>query len=53
VIKGQAAGFDATTVIKRSDFGVTKYVPYVSDEIPVRITLDAKQAEPSNAGSRS
>ena len=44
VIKAQTAGFDATTVIKRSDFGVSKYVPYVSDEIPVRITLDAKQA---------
>ena len=43
VIKAQAAGFDATTVIKRSDFGVSKYVPAVSDEIPVRITLDAKQ----------
>ena len=53
VIKAQAAGFDATTVIKRSDFGVTKYVPAVSDEIPVRITLDAKEAQPSNAGSRS
>ena len=45
VIKAQTAGFDATTVIKRSDFGVTKYVPAVSDEIPVRITLDAKQAQ--------
>ena len=45
VIKAQAAGFDATTVIKRSDFGVSKYVPAVSDEIPVRITLDAKQAQ--------
>jgi polyisoprenoid-binding protein YceI len=45
VIKAAAAGFDATTVIKRSDFGVTKYVPAVSDEIPVRITLDAKQAQ--------
>jgi polyisoprenoid-binding protein YceI len=45
VIKAPAAGFDATTVIKRSDFGVTKYVPAVSDEIPVRITLDAKQAQ--------
>src|SRR5580765_6892431 len=41
--KAQAAGFDAETVIKRSDFGVSKYVPNVSDEIPVRITLDAKQ----------
>jgi polyisoprenoid-binding protein YceI len=45
VMKAQAAGFDATTVIKRSDFGVTKYVPAVSDEIPVRITLDAKQPQ--------
>jgi polyisoprenoid-binding protein YceI len=45
VIKAQAAGFDATTVIRRSDFGVSKYVPAVSDEILVRITLDAKQAQ--------
>ena len=45
VIKAQAAGFDATTVIKRSDFGVSKYVPAVSDDIPVRITLDAKQVQ--------
>src|SRR5579863_5045037 len=45
VIKAQAAGFDATTVIRRSDFGVSKYVPAVSDEILVRITLDAKEAQ--------
>jgi polyisoprenoid-binding protein YceI len=45
VIKAEAAGFDATTVIKRSDFGVSNYVPAVSDEIPVRITLDAKQVQ--------
>lgn len=45
VIKTQAAGFEATTVIKRSDFGVTKYVPAVSDEIPVHITLDAKEVQ--------
>jgi len=45
VVKARAAGFDATTVIKRSDFGVAKYVPAVSDEISVRITLDAKQVQ--------
>ena len=45
VVKAQAAGFDATTVIRRSDFGVSNYVPAVSDEIQVRITLDAKQAQ--------
>jgi polyisoprenoid-binding protein YceI len=49
VIKAQTAGFDATTVIKRSDFGITKYVPAVSDEIPVRITLDAKQLDAKQA----
>lgn len=43
--KAQAAGFDAETVIKRSEFGVGKYVPNVSDDIAVRITLDAKQAK--------
>jgi len=45
VIKAPTAGFDATTTIKRSDFGVTKYLPAVSDELTVRITLDAKQAQ--------
>jgi polyisoprenoid-binding protein YceI len=45
VVRAQTAGFDATTVIKRSDFGVTKYLPAVSDDIPVRITLDAKLAQ--------
>jgi polyisoprenoid-binding protein YceI len=45
VIKAETAGFDATAIIKRSDFGVTKYLPAVSDELTVRITLDAKQAQ--------
>ncbi len=37
----QAAGFDATTTIKRSDFGVAKYVPNVSDEVVLHITMEA------------
>lgn len=40
-----SAGFDADVVLKRSDFGVTKYVPAVSDEIPVHITLDSHLAK--------
>jgi polyisoprenoid-binding protein YceI len=36
-----AVGFDATTTIKRSDFGVGAYVPMVSDEIAIRITTEA------------
>jgi polyisoprenoid-binding protein YceI len=43
--KQASAGFDAEVVLKRSDFGVTKYVPAVSDEIPVHITLDSHLAK--------
>ena len=39
--KRAAAGFDATTTIKRSDFGVGKYAPNVSDEVIIRITTEA------------
>ena len=44
MMKGQTVGFDATTTIKRSDFGVGAYVPNVSDEIKVRITTEAHDA---------
>lgn len=43
--KAPAAGFDATTTIKRSDFGITKYVPMVSDDIKVHITSEAIDAK--------
>ena len=39
--KRAAAGFDATTTIKRSDFGVDKYAPNVSDNVTLRITTEA------------
>lgn len=45
MMKVASAGFDADVVIKRSDFGVTKYVPAVSDEIPVHITIDSHLAK--------
>lgn len=35
------AGFDAETVLRRSDFGLDRYVPAITDEIVVRITLEA------------
>lgn len=44
--KRAAAGFDATTTLKRSDFGVGAYVPNVSDEVQVRITTEAVVAKP-------
>ncbi|WP_266158198.1 YceI family protein [Dyella silvatica] len=40
MMKVQAIGFDATTTLKRSDFGIGAYVPNVSDEIKVRITTE-------------
>ena len=38
--KAQAIGFDATTTLKRSEFGIGAYVPNVSDEIKIRITTE-------------
>ncbi|NUS39536.1 MAG: YceI family protein [Lysobacter sp.] len=35
-----AAGFDATATIKRSAFGIDKYVPNVSDDITLSITTE-------------
>jgi len=37
-------GFDATTTIRRSEFGIDKYVPAVSDEVTLRITTEASAA---------
>lgn len=33
-------GFSASTTIKRSDFGVTKYVPLVSDDVALSIEVE-------------
>ncbi len=38
--KAQSIGFDATTSLKRSEFGIGAYVPNVSDEIKIRITTE-------------
>ena len=38
-------GFDATGTLKRSDFGVSAYVPNVSDEISLRITTEGSAAK--------
>jgi polyisoprenoid-binding protein YceI len=38
------AGFDADATIRRSDFGVAKFIPSVADELTVHITLDAHAA---------
>ena len=38
--KREAIGFDATTTVKRSEFGMGYAVPAVSDEIELRITTE-------------
>ncbi len=47
--KRAAIGFDATTTIKRSEFGIGKFVPNVSDEIGIRITTEAMVPKPEAA----
>ena len=48
--KRPAAGFDAVTTIKRSEFGIGKYVPNVSDEVQIRITTEAVVPKPEAEG---
>lgn len=38
-------GFDATTTILRSDFGVGAFAPAVSDEVQIHISIEAQKAE--------
>lgn len=42
--KKPAAGFDASTTVKRSDFGMGNYVPNVSDEVKIHITTETLKA---------
>ena len=37
-------GFDATTTLKRSDFGLGKFVPQVGDAIPMHVIAQAVDA---------
>jgi polyisoprenoid-binding protein YceI len=39
--KTPAVGFTATTIVKRSEFGVAAYVPAVADDLEVRIEIEA------------
>jgi len=44
MIEVPGAGFSASTVIKRSQFGVGAGIPYVGDNLQVRITAEALEA---------
>jgi polyisoprenoid-binding protein YceI len=36
-----ACGGDAETHVKRSDFGMSKYVPYVGDDVTITVSVEA------------
>lgn len=46
--KKQTCGFDATARIKRSDFGMTKGIPMVGDEVEIRITVEGSVEDGTN-----
>lgn len=52
VRKAPAAGFAATATIKRSDFGITKYVPMVGDEVKLNIVTEAIEAKAFATGPK-
>lgn len=41
MLKKEVCGANATGSIKRSDFGMTKYVPFVSDEVKITLSIEA------------
>ncbi len=41
MVKKDALGANAYTVVKRSDFNAGKYAPYVSDEVRIDIAIEA------------
>ena len=45
MLKKDAIGADATTVIKRSEFNAGKYAPNVGDEVTISIALEAIAAQ--------
>ncbi|MBB3955122.1 YceI family protein [Novosphingobium sediminicola] len=43
--KGYTVGFNATTSLKRSDFGVKTYIPLIGDEVTLRISAAFEKAK--------
>lgn len=44
MFKKQTAGFTATTTIKRSDFGISAYLPNLGDDVRIEIESEANLA---------
>ena len=52
MMKVPSVGFDATTTIKRSDFGIGAYAPAVSDDVKIRITTEASIPKAEEAAAK-
>jgi polyisoprenoid-binding protein YceI len=50
--KAAAAGFDATATLKRSDFGITNYLPMAADEVKIHVVAEAVEAKAFAAGAK-
>jgi polyisoprenoid-binding protein YceI len=50
--KAPAAGFTAAATIKRSDFGVAKYVPAVGDDVNIHIVTEAIESKAFATGPK-
>ncbi len=46
--KKEAAGFAVTGVVKRSDYGMDMYVPYVSDDVTVTFHTETLKTDATN-----
>jgi polyisoprenoid-binding protein YceI len=51
--KGAAAGFDATATLKRSEFGITNYLPMAADEVKIHVVVEAVEAKAFAAGRKA
>ena len=38
-------GFDATTTLMRSEFDAGNFAPFVSDEVEIRISIEAQKGD--------
>ena len=43
------AGFDATTTLKRTDFNLGAFAPFISDEVYVTISVEAMKVQSDNS----
>ncbi|HRC26365.1 MAG TPA: YceI family protein [Alphaproteobacteria bacterium] len=47
------AGFSATASLKRSDFGMTEAIPFVSDDVAIQIEVEAYREDPHAQGTKN